>query len=113
VVLRIDREGDSMATNEGRRWTMDDAWWMDPPTLNEPNPQRFEDGEAAEAGEAGESQTLWADDAGAWNEEPLTSPDVGEDEAGGIVRPPPPLPGAESAAATQRDPDIDPLWAYF
>jgi hypothetical protein len=93
-----------MATNDGRRWTMDDAWWIDPPTINEPNPPRFEDGEAAEAGEV---QTLWADDAGAWAEEPLTSPDIGEDGSG--VRPPAPA----EASPQPIDPEVDPLWAYF
>src|SRR3954453_15209618 len=76
------REGVPMA-KEGRRWTMDDAWWLDPPTINEPDPPHLDDGGAAEAGAPAAPQTLWADDAGAWADEPLTSPDIGED------RPPP------------------------
>jgi hypothetical protein len=102
-----------MATNDGRRWTMDDAWWLDPPMVDEGELPRLQDGEAVEAGESGESRTLWADDTGAWEDEPLTSPGVGDDgDQDG--RPPAPVPGKEAAGATRgEDQEIDPLWAYF
>jgi hypothetical protein len=97
-----------MATNGGRRWTMDDAWWMDldPPTINEPNPPRFDDGEAAAAVEG---ETLWADDASAWSDEPLTSPDIGGDGGDDAPSGGPP---AAAAAATRPEEEVDPLWAY-
>src|SRR3954471_15141852 len=101
-----------MASNEGRRWTMDDAWWLDPPTTDEPDGPRLEDGEAADSGDGA---TLWADDTGAWEDEPLTSPGVGDGDGGGdgagMVGPPPLVPGEQGKEAREADPEIDPLWA--
>jgi hypothetical protein len=101
-----------MASNEGRRWTMDDAWWLDPPTIEASDPPRLEDGEAADSGDG---QMLWADDAGAWEDEPLTSPGVGDGGGGGagMVGPPPLAPGEQGEEVRKADPEIDPLWAYF
>jgi hypothetical protein len=68
-----------MATKQtgGMLWALDDAWSMDPPTVRE--------------GDADDAQTLWAVDAQIWDEEPQTSPDVGdaadESESGSSAMP--------------------------
>jgi hypothetical protein len=55
-----------MATkqNDWRLWALDDASLMDPPTI--------------ETGGDEGAETLWADDAQVWDQEPQTSPDVGD-----------------------------------
>jgi hypothetical protein len=92
-----------MAMNEGRRWTIDDAWWLDPPpALNhDQDLPSMSDGDI----DGSDMETLWADDAEAWEEEPHTSPDItGAPPRGGA--------GLVAEAAERRE-EIDPLWAYF
>ena len=50
--------------NDWRLWALDDASLMDPPTI--------------QTGDDEKGETLWADDAQVWDEEPKTSPDAGE-----------------------------------
>jgi hypothetical protein len=73
-----------MATKEpeGRRWTLDDGWWADPLTVRE-----FDDEN---------TQTLWADDTQAWDEEAQTLPDV---NGGDPLPVPPPAPQPASASS--------------
>jgi hypothetical protein len=96
-----------MAKMEGRRWTLDDAWWTEaPPVLGSARGARGE-----EDGAATETETLWADDAEAWSDEPQTSPEIDVAALVAAVSGQPIAP--RSDAADSGAGEIDPLWAYF
>jgi hypothetical protein len=67
--------------NGGSETVRDDAWERDPDTIREDPPENWPPPAAAAlmppTGDYEvDGQTLWSDDAGAWEEELQTSPDV-------------------------------------